>query len=124
MLDRQDDITSFWTWPEKQRRAPVETDPPRDIRLRVIAADEGRECARMPLPAFSSISDRKISHALKNSCDLLPRSGLHILARQLCLELDRRQIAQRRVQPLLVIDLLEELGDRGAGIGQIPILVA
>jgi len=37
MLDRQDDITSFWTWPEKQKRAPVETDPPRDIRLRLSA---------------------------------------------------------------------------------------
>ena len=45
MLDRQDEVTSFWIWPEKQKRAPVETDPPRDIRLRLIDADEGRECA-------------------------------------------------------------------------------
>lgn len=52
MLDRQFDITSFWARPEKQRRAPVETDPPRDIRLRLIDADEGRECARMPAPGF------------------------------------------------------------------------
>ena len=55
----------------------------------------------------------------KNSRNKLPRSGLHILCHQLCLELGRRQIAQGRVQAFLVVDLFDEHVDRGPRIGQI-----
>jgi len=36
----------------------------------------------------------------------------------------RRPIAERRVQPLLVVDLLQELANRRAGLGQIAVFVA
>jgi hypothetical protein len=55
----------------------------------------------------------------------LPRSGFHVLLRrQVSLELRGRQIAERRVQAFLVVDLLEECADRSAGLCQIPVFVA
>jgi hypothetical protein len=40
------------------------------------------------------------------------------------LELDRRAIAQRRVQPFLVVDLVQKIADAEAGFGQIAIVAA
>lgn len=41
----------------------------------------------------------------------------------LCFELGRRQVAERGVQPLLVVDLFQEPGDGGASLGQVPVFV-
>ena len=67
---------------------------------------------------------REIAHASKTHREKRPRSGFHGLRRQLCLELDRRHIAERRVQAFLVVDFFQELADRSASFGQIPIFVA
>jgi hypothetical protein len=53
-----------------------------------------------------------------------PCSGLLTLHGQLCLELSRRQIAERRVQALLVVDLFAKHADRGAGLDQVTIFGA
>ena len=39
-------------------------------------------------------------------------------------ELGGRQIAERRVQPFLVVDLFEELADGSARLGQVAVFVA
>src|SRR5450432_185819 len=78
----------------------------------------------MPLPALpfniGSIDFPMPSKTPAISC----RSGLQILCCQLSLELDRRQIAESRVQAFLVVDLFEKLGDRGESLSQIAIFVA
>ena len=49
----------------------------------------------------------------------MPRSGLLVgLSEQPALELCRRQVTERRVQALLVVDLFEKRGDAGAGLRQ------
>jgi hypothetical protein len=78
----------------------------------------------MPLPAIHFSIGPIDSRCLENSCNTLPRSSLHILRLQLSLELNWRQISKGRVQAFLVVDLFQELGDRGAGLDQITILVA
>src|SRR5438067_2337537 len=45
LLYRQHHGTAFSSQPMKRKRAPVETDPPRNSRLRLIRADESREGA-------------------------------------------------------------------------------
>jgi hypothetical protein len=58
----------------------------------------------MPLPALPfNIGSIDFPMLSKNSCNKLPRSGLHLLCRQLGPELGGRQIADGRVQALLVI---------------------
>src|SRR3954454_6109693 len=42
--------------------------------------------------------------------------------RQVCLELDRRSIAERRMQPLAVVDLFDEGADLLAGIIDVAIV--
>ncbi len=66
----------------------------------------------MLLPAFHFSIGPIDSRCLENSCNKLPRSGLLFSRCQLSLELDRRQIAERRVQAFLVVDLFQERGDR------------
>ena len=58
--------------------------------------------------------------ALENSSSNAPRSGLLVMA----FELGGRQIAERGMQPLLVIDLFEELADRSTCFSQVPVFVA
>ena len=58
--------------------------------------------------------------ALENSLSSAPRSGFLVIA----FELGGRQIAERRMQPLLVVDFFEELADGSAGLGQVPVFVA
>ena len=41
--------------------------------------------------------------------------------RQICLELLRREIVQRRVKSLAVVDVFDEAADGGAGVGEIAV---
>jgi hypothetical protein len=55
----------------------------------------------------------------------MPRSGLLIgFSQQPALELGRRQVAERRVQAFLVVDLFEKRADAGVGLGQVAIFGA
>ena len=78
----------------------------------------------MLLPAFHSSIGSIDSRCLENSCNKLPRSGLLFLQCQLSLELDWREVAERRVQAFLVVDPFQEHGDRVEGLGHVAIFVA
>src|SRR5215831_17194178 len=68
-------------------------------------------------------SDRKIAHASENSQRRLLRSSLRWSC-QFCLELSWRQIAQRRVQAFLVIDLFQKQADGSASFVKVPVFSA
>jgi hypothetical protein len=81
----------------------LESNPPRNSRLETHPDDErGRWLQGWRLHRMERFPD-----ALENSSSNAPRSGLLVSA----FELGGRQIAERRVQPLLVVDLFEELAD-------------
>jgi hypothetical protein len=89
----------------KQKRALRERNSPRNNRLELIDADERRERRIDAALGFTFHIGSIDSRCLENSCNTLPRSGLHVLSVQLSLELDRRQISKGRVQAFLVVDL-------------------
>ena len=53
-----------------------------------------------------------------------PDGFLVLLRRQVCFELHRRHVTQRRMQALAVVDPLQKLTDRGACLRQVPVLAA
>jgi hypothetical protein len=81
----------------------LESNPPRNSQPETHPDDErGRWPRSRRLHRMERFPD-----ALENSSSNAPRSGLLVIA----FELGGRQIAERRMQPLLVVDLFEELAD-------------
>src|ERR1035437_2371027 len=67
----------------------------------------------------------RFPHASENSYGLLRQNRHQRWWRRLqTFELGGRTIAQRRMQPLLVVDLLQKLADASPGFGQVAILAA
>src|SRR5258708_1580628 len=62
----------------------------------------------------------RFPNASENSYRKLPGSGILVVS----LELGGRQIAESRMGPLLVVDLLQELADQSARLHQVPVFVA
>ena len=105
----------------KRMRALLESNRARNSQPETHPDDGG---GRVPVWARPHRMER-FPDAWENSSRNLPRSGiLFIPRREVRFEFCGRQIAERGVKPLLVVDLFEELADRCAGLGQIAILVA
>src|SRR5258706_87697 len=94
----------------------LESNPPRNSRLETRLYDEAGALAAKPAP----LSVDRFSDASENSYRKLPRSGILLVS----LELGGRHVAQRGVQPFLVVDLFEELADGSASVGQVAVFVA
>ena len=108
----------------KRRRALLESNPPRNSQLETHRDDEaGGGGKAVPGPIESHRIER-FPDAWENSYRKLPRSGLLVLRGEVGFELGRRQVAERRVKPFLVVDLFQKLADRRAGLGQIAVFVA
>ena len=103
----------------------METNPPRNSQLQLIEADERWGQGSKPAPSVFP-RQRRIERLPmpQKPPRKLPRSGLQGLCCQLCFKLGGRHVAERGVQAFLVVDLFQELTDRGARLGQIAILVA
>src|SRR5260370_24064921 len=94
------------------RRALLESNPPRNTQRETHPDDErGRWPQGGRLHRMERFPD-----ASENSYRKLPRSGILVVLR---FELGRRQVAERRVQPFLVVDFLQELGDASTRLGQV-----
>src|SRR6185437_2111215 len=104
----------------KQRRALVETNPPRNSQSETHPDDEW---GRRP-EGGAPLSEDRFPDAWENSSRKLPRSGILFREDLVGLELGRRQVAERRVEAFLVVDLFEELADRSARLGQVAVFVA
>src|ERR1017187_7497276 len=67
----------------------------------------------------------RFPHASENSYGLLRESRCqHPRRRRQAFELAGRTIAERGVEPFLVVDLLQKLADASPGFGQVAILAA
>ena len=99
----------------------METNPPRNSQSETHPDDErGRRPCGWRLHRMDRFPD-----ASENSSRKLPRSGILVVLRgEVGFELRRQHVAERRVQALLVVDLLQEVMDRGARLGQVPVFVA
>src|SRR5438128_5670188 len=100
----------------KRRRALLESNPPRNNQLETLRVERcGRShgCVRT---LFSRLD--RFPYASENSCARLS----HLCFHQTTFKLLRRHIAQGRVQPLLVVDLLQEAADAASGVTLVTVV--
>src|ERR1700733_1837648 len=105
----------------------LESNPPRNSRPPTQQDDEaGGEAESRPAPGKDPPPHRidRSAYALENSLRKLPRSGLLFSIRgEADFECDGRQVAQCGVQSALVVDLLQKVPDRAAGLLDVAVLL-
>ena len=98
----------------------LESNPPRNNQLETHPHDVRHdERGRWP-QGWRLHRMERFPDALKNSYKKLPRSGILLIS----FEPGRWRVAQRRVQPFLIVDLFQKLADGRASVGQIAVFVA
>src|SRR5437764_8741491 len=96
-----------------------ERNPPRNSQPETHPDDErGRRSSWRP-----HRMDR-FPNAYENSCRKTPRSGLLLLCREIGFELRWRHIAEPGVEPLFVVNFLQELADQQMRLRQIAVFAA
>src|SRR6516162_7680780 len=138
-----DTFIANWTHPVKRRQALLESNPPRDSRCVLIADDEGGRGVKSRPAAKPGADQREAPHGFNRrmvlTCPIGPidraclrklisksdaACGFLILQNLAGFKLRRWHIPERGVKPLLIVDLVQKLGDAGACFPQVAVFAA